>query len=94
MEIRAELRHLQSAKAFYKNGGTGSVFPTYQAFVVFLRRYAKELCANGAFIPRQGSAGSLVDPNLIARSIRQIMESEARRSQSSTVSVDDAGSPT
>ena len=31
MEFRAELRHLQSAKAFYKNGGTGSVFPTYQA---------------------------------------------------------------
>ena len=79
MESKTELRHLQSAKAFFENGGTGSVFPTYQSFVVFLRRHARELCADGAFIPRQGSAGSLVDPNLIAFSIRRIMESEAHQ---------------
>ena len=70
------LTPLTTSKSYYVQGGTGAVFPTYQAFSIFLRRHAKELCEDGAYIPRQGSAGSLVDPQKIDSSIRSIMHRE------------------
>lgn len=70
------LIELVTAKAYHADGGTGDVFPTYQAFSYFLRRYAKELCDDNAFIPRQGSAASLVDPSRLPASIRRIMHRE------------------
>ena len=71
------LTQLITAKSYYGEGSTGDVFPTYQSFSIFLRRHAKELCDDSAFIPRQGSAGSLVDPQRLPASIRGIMQREA-----------------
>ena len=76
MTMDNSLNQLVTAKVYHAEGGTGDVFPTYQAFLIFLRRHAKELCDDNAFIPRHGSAGSLVDPDRLPASIRRIMHRE------------------
>ena len=76
MTAPSDLKQLVTARDFYAAGRTGDVFPTYQAFSFFLRRHATELCEHGVFIPRQGSAGSLVDSHGIGKSIREIMARE------------------
>ena len=79
MNVDTELRKLETTKSFFARGGTGDVFPTYQSFAVFLRRHAKELCAEGVFILRRGSSPSLVDARGVGVAIRRIMQREARR---------------
>ena len=76
MSAANDLTRLTTSRSFFDSGETGEVFPTYQAFSFFLRRHAKELCDDGAYIPRQGSAASLVDPEIISLSIRRIMARE------------------
>ena len=79
MNVVTELRKLETTKSFFARGGTGDVFPTYQSFAVFLRRHAKELCADGVFILRRGSSPSLVDARDVGAAIRRIMQREASR---------------
>ena len=76
MSTATDLSRLTTSRSFFDSGATGEVFPTYQAFSFFLRRHAKELCDDDAYIPRQGSAGSLVDPEIIGMSIRRIITRE------------------
>ena len=79
MNVVTELRKLETTKSFFARGGTGDVVPSYQSFAVFLRRHAKELCADGVFILRRGSSPSLVDARDVGAAIRRIMQREASR---------------
>ena len=58
----------------------GDVFPTFASFQWFVRKHRLELVRSGQYLPRKGSAGALIGPEL-ERVVLKIMSRECLESE-------------
>ncbi|MEQ9465597.1 MAG: hypothetical protein RJQ10_18195 [Haliea sp.] len=60
----------------------GDVFPTFASFQWFIRKHRQELVGSRQYLPRRGSAGSLIGPGfeqLVVNILtRECLEAEGR----------------
>jgi hypothetical protein len=75
-----DIRHYISAHRFFDQciHGETDAFGSYAAFLAFLRRNQIQLVDAGLYLPRQGSAGSLVHVE-IGTAIPKILREEQRQ---------------
>lgn len=58
----------------------GDVFPSFASFEWFVRKHRDELVGSQQYLPRKGSAGALVGPE-IDQVVMRIMSRECRDSE-------------